>query len=97
LGAVILFGDEVSFAQWGSLSRTWGPKGKQTKVPTSGKRTGLKMFGVIEVHQGDFIYREGEDKFTSASDQGFLQQIVTHYRCPVILIEDGASYHNGPD
>lgn len=97
LGAVILLGDEVSFAQWGSLSRTWGPKGKQTKVPTSGKRKGLKMFGVIEVHQGDFIYRECEDKFTSASYQGFLQQIVTHYRCPVILIEDGASYHNGPD
>jgi transposase len=22
---------------------------------------------------------------------------VSHYSCPVILIEDGASYHNGPD
>jgi transposase len=97
LGAVILFGDEVSFAQWGSLSRTWGPQGKQTKVPTSGKRKGLKIFGVIEVYQGDFIYKECEGRFNSASYQAFLQQLVSHYSCPVILIEDGASYHNGPD
>jgi hypothetical protein len=27
--AVILFGDEVSFAQWGSLFGTWAPRGKQ--------------------------------------------------------------------
>ncbi len=32
ISAVILFGDEVSFAQWGSLSRTWAPIGKQPKT-----------------------------------------------------------------
>jgi transposase len=31
-GAVILFGDEVSFAMWGSLGRTWAPRGKQPEV-----------------------------------------------------------------
>ena len=31
-GALILFGDEVSFAQWGSLSYTWAPKGEQPTV-----------------------------------------------------------------
>jgi transposase len=97
LGAVILFGDEVSFAQWGSLFRTWAPKAKQPQVRTCGKRKGLKMFGVIEVRQGDFIYMECEDKFTNVSYQTFLDKIVTHYSCPIILIEDGASYHNGPD
>ena len=97
LGAVILFGDEVSFAQWGSLFRTWAPKGKPPKVPTCGKRKGLKMFGVIEVRHGDFIYMECEDKFNSASYQTFLEKIINHYTCPIILIEDGASYHNGPD
>ena len=45
---VILFCDEVSFAQWGSLSRTWAPKGKQPTIKTCGKRKGLKMFGIIE-------------------------------------------------
>ena len=41
LNGVILFGDEVSFAQWGSLAKTWGPRGRQTKIKTSGKRKGL--------------------------------------------------------
>jgi transposase len=38
--ALILFGDEVSFAQWGSLSHTWAPKGQQPTVKTSGRRKG---------------------------------------------------------
>ena len=35
---MILFGDEASFAQWGTLSYTWAPKGEQPTVKTSGKR-----------------------------------------------------------
>ena len=57
-GAVILFGDEVSFAMWGSLARTWAPRGKQPVVKTTGIRKGLKMFGAIEFNGGDFQYME---------------------------------------
>src|SRR5712691_5509724 len=46
--ALILFEDEASFAQWGSLSYTWARRGQQPEVPTSGKRKGYKVFGVIE-------------------------------------------------
>ncbi len=56
--AVILFGDEVSFAMWGSLSRTWARRGQQPIVKTTGIRKGLKMYGVIEFAGGDFHYRE---------------------------------------
>jgi transposase len=56
--AVILFGDEVSFAMWGSLSYTWAPKGQQPVVKTKGIRKGLKMFGAIEVKGGGFQYME---------------------------------------
>ena len=56
--AVILFGDEVSFALWGSLSRTWGPRGQQPVVKTAGIRKGLKMFGAISFQDGVFQYRE---------------------------------------
>ena len=28
--SVVLFGDEVSFAMWGSLARTWAPIGQAT-------------------------------------------------------------------
>ena len=57
-GAVILFLDEVSFAMWGSLSRTWAPRGKQPETKTSGIRKGLKMFGAIAFEDGAFHYRE---------------------------------------
>jgi len=46
--ALLLFGDEASFAQWGSLSYTWAPKGQQPEVPTSDKRKGYKIFGLID-------------------------------------------------
>src|SRR5262245_58103522 len=39
---LILFEDEASFAQWGSLSYTWARRGQQPEVPTSGKRKGYK-------------------------------------------------------
>ncbi len=57
-GAVILFADEVSFAMWGSLSRTWAPRGHQPVVKTRGIRKGLKMFGAINFFDGAFEYRE---------------------------------------
>ena len=56
--SVVLFGDEVSFAMWGSLARTWAPIGEQPTVKTTGIRKGLKMFGTIELGGGDFQYRE---------------------------------------
>ena len=61
--AVIVFVDEVSFAQWGSLGRTWAPKGKQPKVKTTGKRKALKIFGAIEFFSGVFEYMECDRKF----------------------------------
>ena len=56
--SVVLFGDEVSFAMWGSLARTWAPIGEQPTVKTSGIRKGLKMFGTIELQGGSFQYRQ---------------------------------------
>jgi transposase len=92
--AVILFGDEVSFAQWGSLAKTWAPIGKQPKIKTTGKRKGLKMFGAIEFFKGNFHYMETDRRFNGESYLQFLKRIVAQYSCPIILIEDGAPYHN---
>ena len=36
--SVVLFGDEVSFAMWGSLARTWAPISQQPTVKTTGIR-----------------------------------------------------------
>ena len=54
---LILFEDEASFAQWGSLSDTWARRGQQPEVPTSGKRKGSKVFGAIEYFSGRLFYQ----------------------------------------
>ena len=57
-GSLVLFGDEVSFAMWGSLGRTWAPMGEQPVVKTTGTRKGLKIFGAIDIMEGGFHYCE---------------------------------------
>lgn len=92
-GALLLFGDECSFAQWGSLSYTWAPCGEQPTVPTSGKRKAYKVFGAIDVFSGCLFYVGITGRFNSESYQEFLMKILKNTTQPVILIQDGAKYH----
>nr|MBS0019363.1 hypothetical protein [Gammaproteobacteria bacterium] len=54
--AYLLFGDEASFSQWATLTYTWGRRGQQPTVPTSGKRKGYKVFGFIDYFTGRFFF-----------------------------------------
>ena len=90
---LILFGDEASFPQWGSLSYTWAKRGEQPAVKTSGKRKGYKVFGLIEYFSGRFFYQGSEGKFTSESYQAFLKDVLRQTRPHLFLIQDGAKYH----
>jgi transposase len=91
--ALLLFGDEASFAQWGSLSYTWAPKGKQPEVPTSGKRKGYKVFGLIDYCSGRFFYKGHEGRFNSESYAAFLLDVLAQTRRHIVGIQDGARYH----
>jgi transposase len=90
---LILFEDEASFAQWGSLSYTWARRGQQPEVPTSGKRKGYKVYGAIEYFTGRLFYQGIEGRFNSESYQAFLQMIMRQTRKHLFLIHDGARYH----
>lgn len=91
--ALILFGDEVSFAQWGSLSYTWAPKGQQPTVKTSGRRKGYKVFGLIEYFSGRLFWQGQIDRFNAESYITFLTGVLAQTKEPLILIQDGAKYH----
>ncbi len=95
--ALVLFGDEASFAQWGSLSYTWAPKGQQPTVRTSGKRKGYKVFGLIEYFSGHFFFQANTGRFNSESYQAFLLEVLAQTNRPLILIQDGAKYHTSKD
>jgi len=91
--AYILFGDEASFPQWGTLSYTWARKGQQPTVKTSGTRKAYKVFGLLEYFTGRFFSQCLEGRLTSASYQAFLTQVFARTRKHLILIQDGAKYH----
>ena len=91
--ALLLFGDEASFAQWGSLSYTWAPTGHQPAVPTSGKRKAYKVFGLIDYFSGRFFYKAHAGRFNSQSYAAFLLDVLSQTTQPVVVIQDGARYH----
>ncbi len=90
---LILFEDEASFAQWGSLSYTWARRGHQPEVPTSGKRKGYKVFGAIDYFSGHLFYQGIEGRFNSETYQAFWQTIMAQTTAHLFLVHDGARYH----
>ncbi len=91
--AWILFGDEASFPQWGSLSYTWARQGQTPTIKTTGKRKAYKTFGLIEFFSGRLFYQGIEGKFNSDSYQQFLLSVLAHTTEQLFLIQDGAKYH----
>jgi len=92
-GAYLLFGDEASFPQWGSLSYTWAKKGQQPTVETSGKRKGYKVFGLIDYFTGRFFFKCQEERLTSQTYEAYLKEVLAKTRKHIVLIQDGAPYH----
>jgi transposase len=91
--ALLLFGDEASFAQWGSLSYTWAPTGQQPEVPTSGKRQAYKVFGLLAYVSGHLFYKAHAGRFNSESYTAFVLDVLSQTPHHVVVIHDGARYH----
>lgn len=96
-GALLLFGDEASFAQWGSLGYTWAVRGQQPLVPTCGKRKGYKVFGLIDYFSGRLFAHGHAGRFTAASYCAFLASVLAATDRPLVLVQDGARYHTAQD
>ena len=92
-GALLLFGDEASFAQWGSLSYTWALTGAQPTVKTCGKRKGYKVWGLIDYFSGRLFWQGQTERFNAESYQAFLSAVLAQTSQPIIVIQDGTRYH----
>ena len=92
-GALLLFGDEASFAQWGSLGYSWAPVGEQPTVQTSGRRKGYKVWGLVEWFSGQVWWAGQEERLTGAGYCAFLARLLATTTQPVVLVQDGARYH----
>jgi transposase len=78
--AYLLFGDEASFPQWGTLSYTWARKGEQPTIETSGKRKGYKVFGLMEYFTGRFFFKCQDVRLTSQSYAAYLKEVLSRTR-----------------
>jgi transposase len=96
-GALLLFGDEASFAQWGSLGYTWARRGQQPEVKTCGKRKGYKVWGLIDYFSGRLFYRTQTERLTASRYCEFLASVVERTTQPILLIQDGARYHTAKE
>jgi hypothetical protein len=92
-GALILFGDEVSFPPWGRLSYTWARVGHTPKIQTSGKRQGYQVFGLIEYFSGRLFHQGIEGTFNSEAYPAFRLSVLAQTTEHWFLIQDGAKYH----
>jgi transposase len=95
--ALLLFGDEASFPQWGTLTYTWARRGQQPHVKTSGKRKGYKVFGLIDYFTGCFLYQGQEGRLNSTAYMVFLKRVLEQTTQHIILIQDGAKYHTSAE
>jgi transposase len=93
--AYLLFGDEASFPQWGSLNYTWARRGQQPVVKTSGSRKAYKVFGLIDYFSGKLFAKGHLGKLNADTYIAFLTEVLAKTRKQIILIQDGASYHKG--
>ncbi len=92
-GAWLLFADEASFAQWGSLGYTWARRGRQPQIKTCGKRKGYKVLGMIDYFTGRLFYHGQTERFTAERYCDFLATVLAATSGPVRVIQDGARYH----
>lgn len=90
---LLLFGDEASFAQWGTLGYTWALRGQQPLVKTRGKRHAYKVFGLIEFFSGR-LFRQGvTGKLNAEAYIRFLTLVLAQTSQKLFLVQDGAPYH----
>jgi transposase len=95
--ALLLFGDDASFPQWGTLTYTWARRGQQPLGKTSGKRKGYKVFGRIDSFTGYFFYQGQEGRLNSAAYIAFLTRVLERTPQPIFLMQDGAKYHTSAE
>jgi transposase len=95
-GGVLLYEDEASFQQSGSVTRTWCVVGKGCEVMSFPTRKSIKTFGAIRIDEEipKWHFRFEQKKFNADSFIGLLDQLTRHYRDKKVhLITDNAPYH----
>jgi transposase len=95
---VLMYEDEASFEQSGTLTHTWCVIGKGCAVKSFPTRKRVKAFGAITIDEvPKWHFRFEREKFNGGSFINLLDQLIRQYKDQKVhLITDNAPYHKGP-
>jgi transposase len=93
-GAPVFFEDEMTLATQRSVGRTWSRGGRTPEHKTFGRHKGVKAFGAVSGSRL-FRYRVQLNYFSQETFRAFLAAFRDSTDGNLILVIDGAPYHNG--
>ena len=94
---VLMYQDEASFKQSGSIYRHWALCGIGSDVKSPATKKTLKVMGAVTVGDKPKFHFRFVDWFNLESFLAYLKQLVSRYKGRKIhLIVDNASYHKAP-
>jgi transposase len=90
----IFYQDEVGFQTEGTLSYSWGEKGKPIPIKNKGRHGRVNLMGAYEVGSGEFFYMFTTMKVNALRFKRFLCCLKRKFRDDkIIIIADNASFH----
>ena len=92
--ATVFFEDEMTLATQSTSGRTWSRVGRTPEHKTFGRHRGVKAFGAVS-GAGLFRYRVQLSYFSQETFRAFLVAFRSSTDGYLILIIDGAPYHQG--
>ncbi len=100
----MLFEDEMSAWQDGTLHTTWAPKGEQPMVDTYGKRNTAHIYGAVEIAEAPRFHYQFADVFSGKTFHEFLVELVRSYDAKVgispklfLIIDNGPCHNLSPE
>jgi hypothetical protein len=94
---VVLYQDEASFQQAGTIHRGWAPVGVGFQVLTPPVRKSAKVMGAVRIGENPKWHFRFVPWFNADSFVDFLTQLVRYYGGTKIhLITDNVPYHKSP-
>ena len=95
--AVVLYQDESSFQQSGTLHRSWALVGVGFDVLTPPVRKSAKVMGAVRIGDDPKWHSRFVEWFNADSFLAFLKQLVRYYHeTKIHLITDNVPYHKAP-
>lgn len=91
--AVLIHEDEATFRQDPTLYQTWGRRGNQPHIPTTGQRRAMKIFGAVEIYSARFLYKF-QDVFNADTYLDYLEKLLkSYFPLKIHLVQDNAPWH----